>query len=138
MDPGTTPGPTALLGEADFVRVLARSLPADAAAAEDVAQEALVAWLSRGPERAGALRAWLASAVRKLVRLPSTAEVVEREALRAAVVRAVLALDEPYRTVILLRYYEGVPPRASAARCARGSTASTARARPGPRCSSSP
>jgi len=137
MDPRTTPGPAALLGEADFVRALARSLLADAAAADDVAQEVLVAGLGRGPEQAGALRAWLASAVRKLVhlrrrgearraareeraarleRLPSTAEVVEREALRAAVVRAVLALDEPYRTVILLRFYEGVPPRAIAAR----------------------
>ena len=128
--------PETLLAEADFVRALSRGLLDDPAAAEDVAQEALVAGLERPPEAAGALRGWLARVVRNLVlergrgesrragreervarteRIPSTAEVLEREAARATVVKAVLALDEPYRTVILLRFYESRPPRAIAA-----------------------
>ncbi|HEX6886003.1 MAG TPA: sigma-70 family RNA polymerase sigma factor [Planctomycetota bacterium] len=136
MDPRSAPGPEALLGQADFVRALARSLLADPGAADDVAQEAFVACLERPPAQPGALRGWLASVVRKRAslwrrgearragreasaaraeRAPSTAEVVEREAARAAVVRAVLALDEPYRQVVLLRFYEEASPRAIAA-----------------------
>ena len=128
--------PDLLLGQADFVRALARSLLADPAAAEDVSQEALVAGLERPPDEAGALRGWLARVVRNLAsqrgrgearraarertvaraeRISSTAEVLEREAARASVVRAVLALEEPYRTVILLRFYESRAPRDIAA-----------------------
>lgn len=128
-------GPERLLGEADFVRALSRSLLADRAAADDVAQDALVAGLEHPPEHAGVLRAWLARVVRNFAiqrgrgearraaregqvaraeRIPSAAEVLEREAARTSVVRAVLALEEPYRTAILLRFYEGQPPRAIA------------------------
>lgn len=135
MEPRSSLSPEALLGQADFVRALARSLMADGNAADDLAQDALTAGLERPPGPAKA-RAWLASVLRNLLRerqrgaasraareqasaraerVPSTAEVLERESARAAVVSAVLALEEPYRTVILLRFYESLAPRAIAA-----------------------
>src|SRR4029077_6361026 len=46
----------------------------------------------------------------------STDEIVGRGARRARVVGAVLALDEPYRAVVLLRFFEHLPPRAVARR----------------------
>ncbi|MFT7462163.1 MAG: DNA-directed RNA polymerase specialized sigma24 family protein, partial [Pseudohongiellaceae bacterium] len=48
--------------------------------------------------------------------MPSTAEIVEREAVRRLVVDAALELDESSRAVILLRYYENLPPRTIAKR----------------------
>ena len=128
--------PELLLGHADFVRALARSLLADPGAADDVAQEALVKGLEQPPTAVNSLRSWLARVVRNLAlqhrrgdarrsgretsvarteHVPSTADVIEREAVRTNVVRAVLALEEPYRTVVLLRFYESRPPREIAA-----------------------
>jgi len=135
--PDPAVSPELLLGQADFVRALARRLLADPGAADDVAQEALVRGLEQPPRALSALRAWLARVTRNLAAqraraearrarrereaaraeaLPSTAEVLARESVRAAVVRAVLALAEPYRTTLLLRYFEGLPPRAIARR----------------------
>ena len=61
-------------------------------------------------ERVGAWRA----SVR--VHGPEAEEVQGREQILRSVVDAVLALDEPYRTTILLRYFEGLPPREIARR----------------------
>jgi RNA polymerase sigma factor (sigma-70 family) len=47
---------------------------------------------------------------------PSTGALAERVAWQQRVVAAVLALDAPYRTVVLLRYYEDLPPRRIAGR----------------------
>jgi len=128
----STLSPEMLIGQADFVGALSRSLLADPHAADDVAQETLLAALEAPPAEAGALRGWLARVARNFAlqrgrgerrrtarehgaarpeRIPSTADVLERESARAAVVRAVLELDEPYRTAILLRFYEGRAPR---------------------------
>src|SRR5262249_18060373 len=128
--------PEHLLGEDGFVRGLARHLLRDANGADDLAQETWVAALQRGP-RGAPLRHWLATVMRRLLArdrrrrdrellrqraaarqepVPSTDEIVAREALRAEVVRAVLALDEPYRAVVLLRFFEHLPPRAIARR----------------------
>lgn len=139
----------ALVSHADFVRGLARSLLRDAHAAEDVAQETLVRALEHPPRSETTLRSWLATVTRNFARqrarragrrrshelaaaspaepLPSTADVLEREAIRAEVVQAVLALSEPQRTAVLLRYYEGRPPREIAARL--GIPVETARTR---------
>ncbi len=130
--------PEALLEHDDFLRALARSLVADDARASDVVQQAYVAALTDragGPQRSGSLRAWLASVVRhvagKLRRaetrraaheraaakpeaLPSVADVVAREQARRRVVEAVLRLEEPTRTTMLLRYFDRLPPRAIA------------------------
>jgi RNA polymerase sigma factor (sigma-70 family) len=48
--------------------------------------------------------------------VPSDADVLERERLRRGVVDAVLALPEPYRATLLLRYFEDLPPREIARR----------------------
>jgi RNA polymerase sigma factor (sigma-70 family) len=87
----------------------------------------LVAWQSE-PRKTGALRAWLAGVVRRLAlsrrrsigrreareahaavaeRLPSVEEVALREEARQALVAALLALEEPYRTTLMWRYYSG-------------------------------
>lgn len=125
-----------LLVHDGFVRALARSLLRDQHAAEDVAQETWVTALERGAT-AVTWPAWLAGVVRKRAGkhargearrarrerlaaraegLPSEAEILAREAARARVVAAVLALDEPYRGSVLLRFFEGLPPRTIAVR----------------------
>ncbi len=122
----------ALLERDHALRALVRGLVSDAHAAEDVAQEAWVAALQRG-EGAVSLPGWLAGVVRNLAGKrrrsetrrvsrerdsarpeadPSTAEILEREAARTRVVAAVLALEEPYRATVVLRYFENQPPRA--------------------------
>src|SRR5262245_32460615 len=83
-----------------FVRALAHGLLADAAAAEDVAQEAWLAALRRGSAELGSFPRWIGGVVRNLAektrrgaqrraerearvargeRVPSAAEVLERE-----------------------------------------------------------
>ncbi len=121
----------ALLAHEGFVRSLARSLVTDGATADDVAQETWLAALKSPPRSNGSLRGWLASIVRSRAsnvrrertrrgeREQSTARseidssdtlLRERLELAQSVVAAVLALDEPYRSVILQRYYEDLEP----------------------------
>lgn len=128
--------PEEVLAHDTFVRGLARQLVHDAHTADDLAQQAWVA-ACRQTIPALSLRGWLATVVRRLAGrraradrreiarqgaaakpelVPSTAEIVQREAVRAEVVRAVLELAEPYRTVVLLRWFENLPPRAVAKR----------------------
>jgi len=127
-----TVNPEELLAHADFVRHLARSLVADEHRAADIAQDTWLAALEHPPATGDSLKSWLSKVLRnfrrKLLRRevrqvkreyaaarpdrsPSTEEVVAREEIRQRVVGAVLDLDEPYRSVILLRYYENLPPR---------------------------
>src|SRR6185369_2735229 len=47
---------------------------------------------------------------------PSVDAIVAREQARRRVVEAVLQLDEPNRSTLLLRYFERLPPRAIAER----------------------
>lgn len=136
-DISTTLKPEDFLAHTDFVRGLARSLIADASRADDVVQETWIAALRRPPAKAGSVRAWLARVVRNLVAttyraegrrarrekraaageaVPSTEEIFQREAIRRRVVEAVVALDEPYRSAVVLRYYEDLPPREIARR----------------------
>src|SRR5262249_13851644 len=111
-----------------FVRRLARELVLDPHGAEDVAQDAWVVALGRGRAGVASLPAWRGGVVRHLSEkagrgrerrrrreevasrpeaLPSAAEILAREEARARVVEAVRALDEPYRTAVLLRWFEG-------------------------------
>lgn len=128
----------ALLAQAPYVRSLARALVFDAHLARDVEQETLLAALSHGPRERGALRAWLAVAVRNFATkvwrsdarreqrerrsaraesaVPSPAEVLEREDLRRALVERVLELDAPLRDVLVLRFFDELPPREIARR----------------------
>jgi RNA polymerase sigma-70 factor (ECF subfamily) len=144
--------PTRLLAEARWMQRLAARLLHDADAAEDVAQDALVAaWRGArvdetssqrrglgGPEaEPRTRRAWLARVVvtrawraaraararegreRRVARperVESTASIVARAEQHERVVAAVLALDEPYRTAVLLHYYDGLSAPEIAAR----------------------
>ncbi len=125
----------ALLEHAAWIRELARALVRDPHRAEDVAQQTLVAAWKHAPLDERGLRGWLTQVVRNFARVearsrqrrdrhepraarpeaqPSAHEVVERVHVQRELVAAVLELDEPYRTVLLLRFYEGKPPRAIA------------------------
>jgi len=128
LDDGDTPTHArALASHHGFVRELARGLVAPDSF-EDVAHEALLAGLAHPPQRPAALRSWLATTVRRLAgkwrrgearrarregvaarpeALFSARDLVERVELEQAVVRAVLSLKEPFRTTVLLRFYEG-------------------------------
>jgi RNA polymerase sigma-70 factor (ECF subfamily) len=143
-----TDRPADLLAHLDFLRRLARDLVGDVAGGDDLAQQVLVRGLERPPERGGPLHGWLATTARNLLsnqrraerrrrerervaardeRTLSTADVLARESLRQSVVRAVLALDEPFREAVLLRYYEGLMPGEIARRL--GVPAATVRTR---------
>src|SRR5688500_4451746 len=126
-------------GELAWLRGLARTLVRGDDAVDEVCQETLIAaWRSTLPADDGR-RGWLARvarnvAVRAHVRSrrrarreaaaarreaqPAAADVVDRFALQQDVARAVEALAEPYRTTILLRFWEDQPPRTIAARMA--------------------
>ncbi|HUR29209.1 MAG TPA: RNA polymerase sigma factor, partial [Planctomycetota bacterium] len=118
-----------LLEHADWVRRLAHNLVADPARAEDVAQETWLAALKTPPSEAQNLRGWLGTVVRNAARrdlrsvarrearqaaaareekLPSAAELVEQADLQRELAALVIALDEPYRQTLLLRYYQGL------------------------------
>src|SRR5688572_2670395 len=109
-----------------FVRALARSLVRDPERAEDVAQETWLRYVSRPPRATGSLRHWFRTVVRNLASsgarsegrraerdcssaraeaLPSAAEQYEHAELLRGVVDAVLALEEPYRSTMLARYW---------------------------------
>ncbi len=121
-----------LLTHADFVNRLARRLVLNAHDAADVAQETWLAGMRNPPASKESIRAWLAHVISNVAskvrrtesrrlkreqlvskpdRAPSAAEVVERAEIRHRVVTAVLSLDEPYRSTILLRFYEDLAPR---------------------------
>jgi len=128
--------PTALLTHDGHLRALARALVREASAADDLAQDAWLAALEARVE-ARSWPAWLATVARRLATkerrtsarraqreeraaraeaAPSTAELLEREEARARVVAALLALAEPLRTTLVLRFLEDLPPRAVARR----------------------
>ncbi len=121
----TIPAPDALLKHQAFLRALARSLLRDEQAADDVVQETYIKALD-GVPRQGNLRGWLATVTRNFAlnalrsdrrrarremaaarseSLPSVEEGVARLEVQRKVVDAVLALDEPYRSVIVHRFF---------------------------------
>ncbi len=142
------PDPESLLQHREFLRALAQQLLHDEHLAEDVVQESFVAALTRPPRDEGALRSWLAqvvtrgaanhrrSAVRRAAReresaadelQPSAVEVSESLRVQRVLLERLNDLDEPYRTAIFLRWYEGLPPREVARRT--GAPVETVRSR---------
>ncbi len=106
----------------------------------DVLQETWLRALRRAPRAEGAARTWLARVASNLARdarrgasrrsareeasaRPEAVEpvdvTIERLAAQREVVGAVLALREPYKSVVLLHYYQGLDAAAIAARTGR-------------------
>ena len=131
-----TPQIEALLRQREWLRAIARCLVDDENDVDDVEQRTWLAAL-RSPRQVVASRAWLRrvvrnavvdehrSASRRLVRetaaaraeaVPDTARLVAQAEAQRAVAHAVTALAEPYRTTILLRYLDALPPREIASR----------------------
>lgn len=131
MSKSTSPSLEMLLEHADWIRALARRLVRDPDTAEEVVQRTFLAAADRNPGDDRPVRAWLAVVVRNLARaarrasarrshheskaarpeaLPSVDDVVGRAQMQRELVEAVLELDEPYRKVILLRFYDGKTP----------------------------
>ncbi|MBI5431283.1 MAG: sigma-70 family RNA polymerase sigma factor [Planctomycetes bacterium] len=120
-----------------WVRRLAHELVSDPHLAEDLVQETWLAFLRARPDTSRPLEPWFARVLRNFVRrarrgnarrtareetaakpeaIDSSAEVCARAALHRELVAAVLALDEPYRGALLLRYLDELPPREIARR----------------------
>src|SRR5262245_25405963 len=129
MDPAAPVPIERLLEHRGWVEALARTLVADANRADDLAQDAWLAALRHPPRHGDALKAWLARLVRHRAsnarrgetrrgareraawgppRSGDRADAVARIEAHERVVRAVLALTEPYRTTIVLRFYDGL------------------------------
>lgn len=119
-----------LLAHRAWVRSVARAVARDPNSADDVEQETWVAALRTPPRHESSLRGWFGAVVRSRARragrtetrraarewaaargeaVASPAELAEIADTHRRVVEAVVALDEPFRAAILLRYFEGLP-----------------------------
>ncbi|QDV06130.1 RNA polymerase sigma factor [Planctomycetes bacterium Poly30] len=139
IEPESTWTPEQLLAHAGWMRALAAGLLSSQDRGEDLVQDALVGAIERPPRHeghGGQVRAWLRKAVvhraRDLVRsetsrrwrehrafrggsAPSALELAASAELHRRLVEAVLRLEEPYRSTVLLRFYHGFEPRQIAA-----------------------
>lgn len=146
----STPTAEELLAHTEWLTRLARALVGDSAAS-DVVQDTYEVALLASSGRRGALRPWLGGVARNVARMatrgrvrrerreqlehldtashevPSPEQLLARAQVQHEVNRLVLALPEPLRATLLLRYFEGL----SAADIARaqGIPAGTVRAR---------
>jgi RNA polymerase sigma-70 factor, ECF subfamily len=119
--------PQHLLTHLGWLRSLARQLVTDQQVAEDLAQDACIIALEGRPSDPARMRGWLTGTLERLVfkhlrserrRLEHESEAAQRETLeetealveqveaQGELVRLVLALDEPYRDVILYYHFE--------------------------------
>lgn len=127
----------ALLSHSAWIDRLAHTLVRDPAEADEVVQEAWVRALENPPGEEGNLRGWMARVVRRVIarrhrsalrrgdhesrgdapRGPKTPDQIASDvALQRELTDAVLALPAGQRDVMLLRYFEDLPPRKIAAR----------------------
>ncbi|HTF90957.1 MAG TPA: sigma-70 family RNA polymerase sigma factor [Planctomycetota bacterium] len=127
-----------LLADSDWLRRLAGGLARDPDTADDLAQETWLAALRKSPpEGEGGLRAWLATVLRNFARrerrdaglralheprgardesIQGPDAIAARVELQRELAEALLALEEPYRSVIVLRYFDGLSAKEAAAR----------------------
>ena len=127
---------TEVLAELGWLRDLAQQL-AGQGEADDLVQDVAVAALAAPPGPFARPRAWLATVLRNIAasgarkrrarsqheaaaaRAEGTAgtdELVQRAERQRELVDSVLRLDAPFRDVVLQRFFDGLPPRAIAAR----------------------
>ncbi len=127
----------AILEQTEWVRRLALQMVRDPNAADDLAQSTCVAALESPPPPGANLRAWLTRVLRNLwlhdrrttVRRVererraarpefegSVVDLIARAQQQQGIVAEVLRLPQRYRAVVLMRYFEGLPPRKIAAR----------------------
>jgi RNA polymerase sigma-70 factor (ECF subfamily) len=138
-----------LLAEAPWLARLARSLTGSAAEADDIVQDTYAAAVRSPPAADRPVRPWLRTVAINLVRMrhrgrtrrganESVAEIqvepvrtpeqlLERAELEQRLTELVIALDEPFRSAVLLRYREGLSAEAIAGQL--GIPASTVRSR---------
>jgi RNA polymerase sigma-70 factor (ECF subfamily) len=130
---GHPDNPEALLRERAWLGALARQLVQRGELADEAAHDALSAAVTQPGPRSAGVRGWLAAILkrqlagrrradhRRLLREhlaarpesePSVASTVVRFEAQRAVANAVLALGEPYRTAVLLRFWDGLSPGA--------------------------
>lgn len=128
--------PKTLLRRTRWLDGIARELVDDPHAAQDAVQDAWLLAL-RHQGRVARLGPWLAQVVRRLAGRarrregertarearaarpeaePSSLDLLLRVQQQQRVVAAVLRLEEPYRTTVLMRFFEDLPPRSIAAR----------------------
>lgn len=123
----------ALLDQVTWVRGLAGTLVVDSADADDAAQEAWLQVLRKPPGSDSNPRGFLAQVLRRTAskqrrgerrrsrreqevatsdEIPvAAADLVARAEMQQALVEQVLDLPEAQRDVVLLRFFEGLPPR---------------------------
>lgn len=136
-DESPSRAPDSLLRQSAFVRSVARALLRDEHTSDDVVQDTWLAAMKNPPQNSETTGAWLSTVVRNFVRkmhrtrtrrsareewaakpeaVEGPSEFVVRQSILREVVDAIGELPEAYREVILLRYYEDLPPREIAAR----------------------
>ena len=128
----------ALLSHTGWLQGLARGLVADPGEAEDLVQETWVRALKSPPQRGDNPRGWLRAVLRSVFfqthrgerrrrereraaarpegLAPSADDLLERAVLHRRLVELLTELEEPFRTALLLRYFDGLGPREIAAR----------------------
>jgi RNA polymerase sigma-70 factor, ECF subfamily len=121
-----------ILAQASWIRKVVRSMLADQHLADDLAQDALEAGLRQGSEIRGSTRGWLYGVAKNLHRqflrgqsrresrerrvsppeqIPDSQDLVERIEIMNLVEKAVLALPQTHRDLLILRYYEDLSVR---------------------------
>lgn len=125
-----------LLAHQEWLRRLARALVRDEHTADDLVQETMIAAWRSPPSEGGYTRTWLSTvlhnswtsfgrAVRRRTDhesrasregvLPATADAVALVSIQRDLAEHVLALTEPTREIVLLRFFADMPPRKIAA-----------------------
>ena len=144
--PPPSPPVVSLLEQAAWLRGLTAALVRDPGAADDLAQDAWLASIQHPAPGGVPPRAWLAGIARNLARmrfrgsarrdrrerraatpesLPGPAELAERLETQRRLAGLVAELAEPVRSIVLLRFYEGLDSAEIARR--RGEPAGTVR-----------